>query len=141
MSRLRPGSRGQAMVEFALVLPLFLLLLFAFIDVGRYVYSTTAYGQAAREGARWGSVEQWAFECPGGVSPATRDACTVAVTTSRVPAGAPAPTLVDFDCPPTCRAGDVFSVTVQGPFRFLTPVIGNLLGTPTISQTAQVVIQ
>ena len=70
MTRIRHRRfRGQAMVEFALVLPLFLLLLFAFIDVGRYVYSTTAYGQAAREGARWGSVEQWAFECPVGVSP------------------------------------------------------------------------
>ena len=129
------------MVELALVLPLFLLLLFAFIDIGRYVYSTTAYGQAAREGARWGSVEQWAFECPGGVSPQTREACTEAVTLARLPAGAPTPSTVAFVCPATCRAGDVFSVTVTGQFRFLTPVIGNLLGIPVISQTAQVVIQ
>jgi hypothetical protein len=141
----RDRSRGQSLVEFAIVVPLFFLLLFAFIDVGRYVYTTTAYGQAAREGARYGSVEQWSFSCPGSVSPQTREKCTEAVTRSRVPAGAPAPapdpTGVVYSCPATCRAGDLMSVKVEGPFNFFTPVISSILGTPTVSQTTQVVIQ
>ena len=45
---------GQALVEFALVLPIFLLLLFGLIDVGRLVYTWNALNQAAREGARYG---------------------------------------------------------------------------------------
>jgi TadE-like protein len=129
------------MVEFALVFPVFLFLLFGFIDVGRFVYSTTAYGQAAREGARWGSVEQWAFSCPGSVAPQTRKLCTEAVTRSRVAPGAPTPTTVTFTCPSTCRAGDLSSVTIQGTFTFATPIISTMFGSRPINQTAQVVIQ
>lgn len=48
---------GQALVEFALVLPVFLLVLFGLIDVGRYVYMNSTLSQAAREGARVGAVQ------------------------------------------------------------------------------------
>lgn len=48
---------GQTLVEFALVLPLFLLLLFAVIDGGRLVYENSVVSQAAREGARLAAVE------------------------------------------------------------------------------------
>ena len=53
----RRGARGQGLVEFALVLPVFLLMMFGLIDVGRFVYQTSTLSQAAREGARLGSVE------------------------------------------------------------------------------------
>ena len=50
----RHAIQGQArrLVEFALVLPVFLLMLFGLIDVGRYVYMNSVLSQAAREGAR-----------------------------------------------------------------------------------------
>ena len=142
-NRRRSRGRGQALVEFALVVPVFFLLLFGFIDVARYVYTTTGYGQAAREAARYGSVEQWSYSCPGTVVTQTRKNCTEAVAISRVPAGAPIPPAsgVLYTCPATCRAGDLMSVRVQGPFNFFTPVISGILGTPTVSQTSQVVIQ
>ena len=38
MMRRRSDGSGQALVEFALVLPIFMLLLFGLIDGGRYVY-------------------------------------------------------------------------------------------------------
>ncbi len=50
-------SHGQALVEFALVIPIFLFMLFGAIDVGRFVYLSSTLSQAAREGARLGSVE------------------------------------------------------------------------------------
>ena len=65
----RSRLRGQTLAEFAIVAPLFFLLLFGIIDIGRYIYVTTAFNQAAREGARFGSVEQWAFACPTGTAP------------------------------------------------------------------------
>ena len=43
---------GQALVEFALVIPVFLLALVGIFDVGRMVYTNSALSQAAREGAR-----------------------------------------------------------------------------------------
>jgi Flp pilus assembly protein TadG len=46
----RPRSRGQASSEFALVAPIFFLLLFGLIDFGRYVYYVQILNNAAREG-------------------------------------------------------------------------------------------
>ena len=53
----RQATRGQALVEFALVFPVFMLLLFGLIDIGRFVYTDSALSQAAREGARLAAVE------------------------------------------------------------------------------------
>jgi Flp pilus assembly protein TadG len=55
--RRRPPTRGQALVEFALTLPIFLLLIFGLIDMGRFVFGQSTLSQAAREGARLGAVE------------------------------------------------------------------------------------
>ena len=44
--------RGQALVEFALVLPIFTFLLFATLDFGYLLYSQMTVINAAREGAR-----------------------------------------------------------------------------------------
>jgi len=44
------------MVEFALVAPIFFLLLFGLIDFGRYVYYVQILNNAAREGARYAIV-------------------------------------------------------------------------------------
>jgi Flp pilus assembly protein TadG len=52
----RVGSRGQALAEFALVAPIFFLLLFGLIDFGRYVYYVQILNNAAREGARYAIV-------------------------------------------------------------------------------------
>lgn len=50
------GERGQSLVEFALVVPLFLLLVFAIVDFGMGFYSWITVTNAAREGARIGAV-------------------------------------------------------------------------------------
>ncbi len=57
MKRLRPSRNGQGLVEFALVLPVFLLILFGLIDGARFVYMNTVVSQAAREGARLAATE------------------------------------------------------------------------------------
>ena len=51
----RPGSRGQALVEFALSLVLLVLIAFGLIDLGRAFYFAVELKGAAREGARHGS--------------------------------------------------------------------------------------
>lgn len=55
--RLARGERGGAVVEFALVAPLFLLLVFAAIDVGRAFYTVNQLATAVREGARLAAVQ------------------------------------------------------------------------------------
>lgn len=55
-NHLRDRSRGQALVEVALVSPLFFALLFGLIDLGRVIWAINAVGSAAREGARYASL-------------------------------------------------------------------------------------
>jgi len=53
----RGGPRkGQALVEFALVFPLFVLLLFSIIVLGLYVFYNQQLESAAREAARYASI-------------------------------------------------------------------------------------
>ncbi len=55
----RPGGsdqRGSATVEFALVLPLVLLMVLALLQVGLLVKDQLVVGEAARAGAREGAV-------------------------------------------------------------------------------------
>ena len=54
--RHRMSPRGQALVEFALVLPIFAIMLFGIIDFGRYVFTANSLNNGAREAARFASV-------------------------------------------------------------------------------------
>jgi Flp pilus assembly protein TadG len=47
---------GQEMVEYALVVPVFLLIILGIIEFGIIVLSYDTIANAAREGARWGIV-------------------------------------------------------------------------------------
>lgn len=48
----RDSQRSQALIEFALISPVLLLLLFGIVDIGRAVFYYDAVNHAAREGAR-----------------------------------------------------------------------------------------
>ena len=52
----RNRSRGQALAEVALVAPLFLVMVFGIIDLGRVIWANDIAASAAREGARYASV-------------------------------------------------------------------------------------
>jgi hypothetical protein len=72
--RRRDGSRarrsgGQALVEFALVAPLFVLLLFAIIEGGRFIAYYETLSNATREGARYAIVHGSNSSCPSGPMP------------------------------------------------------------------------
>ena len=56
MTRAKP--RGQSMVEFALVLPLFVIILVGIFDVGRAIYAYHTLLNASREAARQAVVDQ-----------------------------------------------------------------------------------
>jgi len=60
----RPVQRGQALVEFALVFPLFLLVLVSIITFGLYVFYNQQLANAAREAARYAAVHSSTAQCP-----------------------------------------------------------------------------
>lgn len=67
MIRRPPGPRrpiGQALVEFALVFPMFLLLLFSIISFGMYVFYNQQLANASREAARYAAVHSSTSQRP-----------------------------------------------------------------------------
>jgi Flp pilus assembly protein TadG len=69
----RDKPRGQAMVEFALVFPIFILLLVGLFDFGRVIWVNDTLASAAREAARFAIVHGGSASntCPMGPAAAT----------------------------------------------------------------------
>jgi hypothetical protein len=67
------ASRGQSLVEFALILPIFIMLLVAIFDLGHVVWANDAMATAAREAARFAVVHggSTGSTCPQGPLAAT----------------------------------------------------------------------
>lgn len=57
-------DRGQALVELALVLPLFTMLLVGIIVLGTGVFYQQQLANAAREGARYAAIHSATAQCP-----------------------------------------------------------------------------
>ena len=60
----RHSDDGQSMIEFALILPLFLLIVTGVFDVGRAVWQENTLAYAAREGTRYAIVHGSASDTP-----------------------------------------------------------------------------
>lgn len=67
-SRTAGSRRGQTLVEFALILPVFIMLVVGILDFGRAVWATSALASAAREATRYAIVHGGAPDnaCPVG---------------------------------------------------------------------------
>lgn len=85
-TRGRVRAIGQSLVEFALVIPLFLVLLFAIVDVGRVVWASNTLSNAAREATRFAIVHGGSKSntCPVG-PPATFTVIPAASTSCPYP--------------------------------------------------------
>jgi Flp pilus assembly protein TadG len=62
-NRWKRSEHGQTLAEFAMIAPVFLILLFAFVDMSRLYQSWVTIQGAAREGARYGVTGQ--DDCTG----------------------------------------------------------------------------
>jgi len=139
-------DEGATLVEFALVLPLLLLLLFGVFEFGRYVAVSTAVETASREAARFGSAvggttPQYA-DCAG-IKSAGQSLAIVTDLDSIVVEYDEGPgTAVKADCeggtaptPATVASGDRIVVTVTEVFESSIPIIGDLIGSMNLSAT------
>jgi Flp pilus assembly protein TadG len=52
------GRKGQSMVELAIALPLLVLIMFGVLDLGRAFFGLITIHNAAREGARYGTLNR-----------------------------------------------------------------------------------
>jgi hypothetical protein len=65
---MRSSARGQTLVEFALLLPMLLMMLVGVFDLGRVVFANDTVSNAAREAARFAIVHGGSSftDCPVG---------------------------------------------------------------------------
>jgi Flp pilus assembly protein TadG len=140
--RRRPRTRGQALVEFAVVLPVFLLILSGILDFGFLLYSRMTVISATREGARVAidapkSTTAQQAQIPNLVRTRVTDAAaglnTAALTTT--------PT-----CIPACnfaagtaKAGDSVKVVVTYDYHSIFPLLFGQ--TIQMSSTVQMVLE
>ncbi len=107
---------GQELVEFAITIPIFILLIMGIFDLGRGVYYYTLIHNAAREGARHGIV--FPDDSAGIISQARRILSGLDPTDVNV--------WVDCNDGATCP--DHIVVRVTYTFTPVTPLIGRLFG-------------
>jgi Flp pilus assembly protein TadG len=158
--RTRPS--GQALVELALVLPVFLMMLFGIIDGARLVVGYNTVSQAAREGARRAVVQapfigKMGAQCTAPVCPsvtAFRTNVVAAASSQAIIVGpiltentfiactsvASAPTgnwvTPNNNCSTANAAGNVVSVRIVAGLTPITPIISSLIPSVTLASSA-----
>ena len=147
-------SRGQAMVEFALILPVMMLILLIAVDFGRLFSAYISDVNAAREGANYAAAHaadttyttiafnQGIVDAATGQSNVQGQSGGGALNVSSKCFSPSAPS-TPIDCHDASKfapgIGNQVTVTVNQPFAFLTPFIGSLFGgSLTTSATAPV---
>lgn len=68
----RRGEAGLALVEFALIVPLLMMLLVGAVETGRYMYYSILVGNAARAGVQYGSLSYFNANDSAGISAAAK---------------------------------------------------------------------
>jgi Flp pilus assembly protein TadG len=135
------GERGQALVEFAMTIPVVFMVIFAIIDFGRSLYTYDLVTSAARVGSRYAIVHGSACTpAPGctassaGIQTFVRSTVT-GVDSSTLNVTATWPAVVG--CPGgSATPGCPVLVTITYPFKYILSF--NL--TVTMTSTSQMVI-
>jgi Flp pilus assembly protein TadG len=104
--RLLRNARGNALIEFAFVLPILLLVLFGITEFGRMIMTTNILNTASREGARLAAVS------PLGETAAVEARVKEVLASAKVQAKA-----ITVDYSPTTKS---VRVTVTSDFNILS---------------------
>jgi len=152
--RHRKISRGQALVEFAFILPILLLLMLLAIDFGRVFFGWVALNNATRIAANEAALNPTAWVAPGDVADQDRYRQQVLNDLQAIncaPVGGGTWDLVDVPDPvfenkggtsDPHEVGDHAAVAIECDFTFLTPVIGTIIGNPmNISARSQFAVR
>jgi Flp pilus assembly protein TadG len=129
------GNAGVVAVEFALLLPLVLAILFGIVNYGILLYDQAVITNAAREGARWGAINATAnnIGCANETATGTGDPCQIAnnyTDDNLITFSGSAPSSTTSSGSGT--AGTTVTVTVTYSFT----QIGWILGSPSSTLTA-----
>lgn len=125
---------GQAMLEFALILPIFLLILCGIIDFGWLFYNQLALNNICREGARYAIVNTAADHSTDEIMRHIDNYIEGSYSLGEVDV------TVTYTKPLDPVGGDV-KVAAEKEFRYLTPVISTVTGRASRPLVAEVVMK
>ena len=143
--RRRSRSRGQSIVELALILPVLMLLVASTLDLGRMFYSQVTITNAAREGAYEAAYGPSSFIANGNCNKDTNRVMCRVLSEAKGSFVQVAKADVALACSPSCAKGigNTVTVTVQGHFTLLTPIMAPFLGGSNVvlssAATAQII--
>lgn len=125
----RETSRGQSLVEFAVFVPVFLLLLIVAVDFGRVYMGSVNVNNMARIGANFAAQNANAWESPDNTSKAAKRARYAELMSADatqincvLPSPLPAPVFNAYDF------GSDVRVDISCTFRLLAPFLSSLVG-------------
>ncbi|MFZ6026529.1 MAG: TadE/TadG family type IV pilus assembly protein [Chloroflexota bacterium] len=124
-------EQGQALVEFAAVLIILMIVLAGLLDLGRAFFVYMSLRDAAQEGATYASINP---SDTTGIINRVR-------TTSTKPVDMADTTLINVQVNPTGAlcAGNGVEVVVEYPnFTITTPLLGTILGSQSIALRARI---
>jgi Flp pilus assembly protein TadG len=135
-------ERGQGLIEFALILPVIVVVVFGLFDMGRGVFAANTLAQAARQASRTAIVDQ---DTSRVTAVAIANAPTLGLTSSNVTVcfktddtsqtNCNSPTT--DNCPSATRViGCLAIVTVTLNYAPMTPVVGTLWSSIPLTSTS-----
>ncbi len=127
MSVSKKNCSGQAVVEFALILPILMLILLGVVEFGRFYNASLMVNHASREGARISALGGTTLQVEQRVDTVMSIFDTDRITVTINPSGVKS-------------RGDMVTVTVQYAIDPMTPLIGSIIGT-TLNLKAETVMR
>ncbi|UTR11518.1 pilus assembly protein [Evansella sp. LMS18] len=120
-------QKGQSLVEFALVLPVLILLLCGIADFGRGFHIYLTLDHAGREAARAASVQKENTDI--------RHAAISNAGTLTNPALSPSHIQISPDTKSARTTGSDVTITIRYPFSFVTPAMNSMFSGFQIQNT------
>ena len=142
-SRTKKRTRGQALVEFALVIPVFLMVLCGILDFGFMLYSRMTVINASREGARISVTAANRTTIPslasGTVLNNAAGLNTANLSTSTSCIAIKTPGSCNWSTATSSQTGDAVAVTVTYTYQTFFPLFFG--STFPMSSTVQMVLE
>ncbi len=140
-------QRGAVVVEFALVVPILLLLVFGIFEFGYMLNRDMIIGNASRDGARLASLNAGGAEIRTAITDELK-ASGIITTTADVtidcvlPDGTPCNASTDAVYTSKAESGSTAIIKVSYTYKWITPLASSLFGDDTIlTQTTQMRVE
>ncbi|HEY76536.1 MAG TPA: pilus assembly protein [Thermoflexia bacterium] len=124
MRNKRRGQNGQSIVEFALLLPVLLIILLGLLDLGRVWHAVVTVHDCAGEGALYAAIRPDDLD---GIRARAAAAASGLVQVN--------PETVAIELPPNLEPGAPVTVTVPYTMTFINPLFG------AVAPNGQIVLQ